>query len=214
MVFSRLFPKLRRLIRREGIRSSSGDMVEVRFALIGLIEGVACTLDGVTKYSDSSGLCYFYGISQGAHAYSIIVPEGMVFVSGYDVFMRPLSATGTTVIEWAPVPGVLWPEDQAWVMQFTLEEIVEPDPFETVYHSTYRGIEIRQYTLSKWYTFTTDMVWTKETLQECYDEIDAYLGPECPMWIQKLWETANKRNLKRVKEYLLKLAERKGCTLT
>lgn len=52
---------------------------------------------------------------------------------------------------------------------------VEPDPFETVYHSTYRGFEIRQYTLSKWYTFTTDMVWVKETLQECYDEIDKYL---------------------------------------
>ncbi len=160
MVFPRLFPKLRRLIRREGILSSS--MVEVRFALISMIEGVACTLDGVTKYSDNSGLCYFYGISQGPHTYSIVVPEGMIFVSGYDVFMRPLYESGTTTIEWAPVPGVDWPEDQAWVMQFTLDEVVV----------------------------------------------------ECPVWMQKSWETATKRDLKRIKEYLLKLAERKGCTLT
>lgn len=54
----------------------------------------------------------------------------------------------------------------------------EPDPWETVYHSTYRGFEIRQYTLGKKYTFTTDTVWVKDTISQCHATIDAYLYVE------------------------------------
>ncbi len=97
-------------------------MVEVRFAFIGSIEGVRCVLDGVTKYSDSGGFCSFFGVSQGAHTYSVS-KTGMVFVSGQDPFGRPLSASGTTTIEWAPVPGIPWPEAQPWLMLITLEAI-------------------------------------------------------------------------------------------
>lgn len=141
--------------------SSSTNMVEVRFGFIDSIEGVKCTLNGDVKYSDSGGFCSFFGISQGAHTYSV-EKEGMYVVEGEDPFRKPLEASGTTVIEWALVPGEPWPEAYPWYMQFTLSEVVV----------------------------------------------------ECPMWMQKSWEIADKRDLKRVKEYLLKLAERKGCTLT
>jgi len=97
-------------------------MVEVRFVCITSVGGVRCTLDGVTKYSNSSGFAYFYSISQGAHAYSIVPPEGMRFVSGHDHFGRPLYESGITTIEWAPIPGIPWPEDLPWVMAFTFEE--------------------------------------------------------------------------------------------
>jgi len=98
-------------------------MVEVRFACISSVAGVKCTLDGATKYSDSSGLASFYGISQGAHSYSIKAPEGMMFVSGDDVFGRPLYESGITVIEWLPYPEIPWPENQPWMLKFVFEEI-------------------------------------------------------------------------------------------
>ena len=98
-------------------------MVEVRFAFIGSIEGVKCVLDGVTKYSDSGGFCRFFGISQGAHTYSVS-KDGYTFIEGQDPFNRPLYESGTTTIEWAPVPGIPWPEDQPWLMLITLEEEV------------------------------------------------------------------------------------------
>lgn len=98
-------------------------MVEVRFACIPTVEGVRCTLDGVTKYSDSSGLCYFYNIAQGEHTYSIEPPEGTMFISGEDFFGRPFAKSGTTVIEWALVPDTPWPEDQPWMMIFNFVEI-------------------------------------------------------------------------------------------
>ena len=96
-------------------------MVDVTFACIPIVEGVRCTLDGVTKYS-VNGLCYFYGISQGPHAYSIVAPEGMDFISGQDPFGRPLYESGTTTIEWILIPGQPWPEDIPWTMAFTFEE--------------------------------------------------------------------------------------------
>ena len=96
-------------------------MVEVRFACISTVEGVRCTLDGATKYSDSSGLCYFHGISQGSHTYSV-GKEGFSLVEGHDPFGRPLYESGVTVIEWALIPGTPWPEDQPWLMAFTFEE--------------------------------------------------------------------------------------------
>ena len=98
-------------------------MVEVRFACISSVAGVKCTLDGATKYSDSSGLASFFGISQGAHSYSIVAPEGWGLVSGEDVFGRPLYESGTTIIEWLPYPEIPWPEDQPWMMKFVFEEI-------------------------------------------------------------------------------------------
>lgn len=97
-------------------------MVTVVFACIPQLEGVRCTLDGVTQYSPSSGLVYFYDISQGAHSYSVTPPSGWQFVSGHDNFMRPLYESGTTVIEWAPEPETPWPEDQLWNLNFTFEE--------------------------------------------------------------------------------------------
>lgn len=97
-------------------------MVEVRFAFIGSLQSVRCVLDGVTKYSDSGGFCSFFGVSQGAHTYSVS-KEGYTFIEGQDPFGRPLSASGTTVIEWAPVPGIPWPEAQPWLMLITLEAI-------------------------------------------------------------------------------------------
>ncbi len=95
-------------------------MVEVRFSFIGSIEGVKCTLDGEVKYSDASGFCSFFDISQGAHTYSVS-KTGMHIVAGQDPFGRPLGDAGTTVIEWAPVPGTPWPEDQLWWMTLTFE---------------------------------------------------------------------------------------------
>ena len=95
-------------------------MVEVRFAFIGSIEGVKCTLDGEVKYSDAGGFCSFFDISQGAHTYSVS-KTGMHVVAGQDPFGNPLGAAGTTVIEMAPVPGTPWPEDQPWLMLITLE---------------------------------------------------------------------------------------------
>jgi len=101
-------------------------MVEVRFVCIPGVPGVKCTLDGVVKYSDAPGFCSFFGISQGAHSYSVTPPSGMRFVSGEDAFKRPLGASGTTVIEWALVPGVPWPEDQPWMMLFSFEAGAPP----------------------------------------------------------------------------------------
>lgn len=98
-------------------------MVEVRFACIPSVEGVKCTLNGATKYSDSSGLASFYGISQGEHSYSIEIPEGWSFVSGDDVFGRPLYESGITVIEYVPYPPIPWPESQPWILKFVFEEI-------------------------------------------------------------------------------------------
>ena len=99
-------------------------MVEVRFAFIGSLEGVKCTLDGEVKYSDAGGFCSFFDIAQGPHTYSVY-KAGMHVVAGQDPFGRPLGAAGTTVIEWAPVPGTPWPEDQPWLMLITLEEGAE-----------------------------------------------------------------------------------------
>ncbi|MBA7595643.1 hypothetical protein ES703_02608 [subsurface metagenome] len=101
-------------------------MVEVRFACIPGVSGVKCVLDGVTKYSDSTGIASFFGISQGAHSYSVEAPDGMVFVSGEDYFGRPLYESGTTTIEWVPIPGYPWPEANPWMMMFNFEEGEEP----------------------------------------------------------------------------------------
>lgn len=95
-------------------------MVEVRFVCIPSVEGVKCTLDGVVKYS-VAGFASFFDVAQGEHTYSVEPPEGMRLVSGEDPFGRPLYDSGTTVIEWALIPGTPWPEDQAWIMAFTFE---------------------------------------------------------------------------------------------
>ena len=105
-------------------------MVEVRFAFIGSLEGVKCTLDGEVKYSDAGGFCSFFGVTQGEHTYSVEAPEGVKLVSGEDPFGRPLDESGTTVIEWALVPGTPWPEDEPWYMTFTLEVEVIEEPTE------------------------------------------------------------------------------------
>ena len=97
-------------------------MVTVVFGCITMLQGVKCVLDGVTKYSDSSGLCYFYDISQGAHDYSVEAPDGWVFVSGHDNFMRPLYESGITIIENPLIPEMPYPEDQLWNLNFTFEE--------------------------------------------------------------------------------------------
>jgi len=83
------------------------------------------------KYSDSSGLASFFGISRGSHSYSIVAPEGWNFVSGEDYFDRPLYESGTTVIEWVPYPEIPWPEDQPWMMLFNFEEITVGIPTTT-----------------------------------------------------------------------------------
>jgi len=101
-------------------------MVEVRFACIPGVPRVKCTLDGAVKHSDEIGICSFFGVSQGAHSYSIVAPEGWSFVSGEDVFGRPLYESGTTVIEWAPYPEIPWPEDQPWMMMMNFEEVDTP----------------------------------------------------------------------------------------
>jgi len=108
-------------------------VVEVRFACISSVPGVKCTLDGVVKYSDEIGICSFFGVSQGAHSYSIVAPEGWSYVSGDDVFGRPLYESGTTVIEWLPYPEIPWPEDQPWMMKFVFEEIAEAKGTIVVY---------------------------------------------------------------------------------
>ena len=95
-------------------------MVEVRFACMPSVEGVRCSLDGEVKYSDALGLCSFFGVSQGEHSYGVEA-GGMYVASGEDAFGRPLGAGGTTVIEWALVPGTPWPEDQPWMMYFNFE---------------------------------------------------------------------------------------------
>lgn len=105
-------------------------MVEVRFACIPGVGGVKCTLDGVVKYSDSTGIASFFGVSQGAHSYSIEAPRDMVLVSGEDPFGRPLYDSGTTVIEWALLPGTPWPEANPWMMMFTFAEEEEVPPEE------------------------------------------------------------------------------------
>jgi len=101
-------------------------MVEVRFACIPSVAGVKCTLDGIMKLSDEIGIASFFDISQGAHTYSVEAPEGWVFVSGEDYFKRPLFKSGTTVIEWVPIPGIPWPEDQPWMMLLNFEVGEEP----------------------------------------------------------------------------------------
>ncbi len=73
------------------------------------------------KYSNSTGIASFFGIAQGSHSYSVVPPEGMRLVSGEDPFKRPLGTSGTTIIEWLPLPGTPWPEDQPWLMAFTFE---------------------------------------------------------------------------------------------
>ncbi len=98
-------------------------MVEVRFVCIPSVKGVRCTLDGVTKYSDSSGLCYFYDIAQGAHTFSIEPPKGMMFLTGEDAFGRPFAKSGTTIIEWFLIPGEPWPETEPWLMMFNFVEV-------------------------------------------------------------------------------------------
>jgi len=100
-------------------------VVEVRFACIPSVAGVKCTLDGAVKYSDSLGLASFFGISQGAHTYSVEAPAGWKFDYGEGVFGDPIPQSGTTVIEWAELPGTPWPEDQPWMMKFIfIEEAV------------------------------------------------------------------------------------------
>ena len=98
-------------------------MVEVTFACIPEVEGVRCTLDGVTVLSDSSGIAYFYDIAQGDHTYSIEPPKGIMLLTGEDPFKRPLLKSGTTTIEWVLIPGQPWPEDLPWTMAFTFAEI-------------------------------------------------------------------------------------------
>ncbi len=105
-------------------------MVEVRFACIPSVEGVKCTLAGTTQYSNESGIASFTGISQGAHSYSVKAPDGMVFISGYDTFDRPLYARGTTIIEWVPLPGTPWPEDQPWMLMFNFKDAIVIPPIE------------------------------------------------------------------------------------
>lgn len=95
-------------------------MVEVRFAFIGSVEGVKCTLDGEVKYSNAMGLCSFFGVTQGEHTYSV-EKEGMYVLEGEDPFSRPLGDTGTTVIEWISGPVDEWPETSPWLMWFILE---------------------------------------------------------------------------------------------
>ena len=96
-------------------------MVEVRFACIPSVAGVKCTLDGAVQYSDEIGIASFFDVAQGEHTYSVEPPEGMRLVSGEDPFGRPLYESGTTVIEWALLPGTPWPEDTPWLMGFTFE---------------------------------------------------------------------------------------------
>ena len=103
-------------------------MVEVRFACIPGVGGVECTLDGVTQVSNASGIASFTGISQGAHGYSVKAPPGWVLVSGEDPFKRPLFQSGTTNIEWVPIPGQPWPEQNPWMMMFNFKEGTTPPP--------------------------------------------------------------------------------------
>lgn len=105
-------------------------MVEVRFACIPSVEGVKCNLDGVIQYSNESGIASFLGVSQGLHSYSVEAPKGMMFISGYDVFDRPLYQRGTTFIEWVPIPGTPWPEDQPWMMMLNFKEAIIIPPIE------------------------------------------------------------------------------------
>ncbi len=101
-------------------------MVEVRFACIPGLGGVACTLNGVTKVSDESGIASFFDISQGKHSYSVKSPSGWVFKNGHDPFDRPLFRNGTTTIENAQIPGNPWPEQHPWLMAMVFEEGTEP----------------------------------------------------------------------------------------
>ncbi|HEB28618.1 MAG TPA: hypothetical protein ENI05_12735 [Porticoccus sp.] len=103
-------------------------MVEVRFACIPSVAGVECSLDGAVQFSNESGIASFMGISQGAHSYSVKAPAGWVFVSGEDTFKRPLPSSGTTIIEWLPIPGQPWPEANPWMMMFTFKEGIAPEP--------------------------------------------------------------------------------------
>ena len=99
-------------------------MVEVRFASVeGVEAGIKCTLDSVVKYTDEAGLCSFFGISQGAHSYSVEAPAGWKFDYGYDYFNSPLSESGITVIEWVPYPDIPFPESEPWMMKFGFKEI-------------------------------------------------------------------------------------------
>ncbi len=101
-------------------------MVEVRFVCIPSVAGVRCTIDGITKLSDESGIASFFNIAQGIHTYSVEAPSGWHFVSGEDVFGRPLTKSGTTTIEWVEISGTPWPENQPWMMLINFEEGEEP----------------------------------------------------------------------------------------
>ena len=95
-------------------------MVEVRFACIPSLGGVACTIDGITKISNEIGIASFFDISKGKHTYSVKSPSGWVFKNGNDPFNRPLFRSGTTTIEDS------YPENQPWLMAMTFEEGTEP----------------------------------------------------------------------------------------
>lgn len=100
---------------------------EVRFACIPVVEGVKCTLDGETKYSDEIGVCRFFNIPAGPHTYSVY-KEDMYVVKGEDPWRRPLPASGTTVIEVPDVPEAEWPQDTPWLLAFTFAEVPEVPP--------------------------------------------------------------------------------------
>ena len=103
-------------------------MVEVRFASVAGVEaGIKCTLDGVVKYTDEAGLCSFFGVSQGAHSYSVEAPAGWRFDYGLDYFNSPLARSGTTVIEWVPYPDIPFPETEPWMMKLGFEVGEEPE---------------------------------------------------------------------------------------
>ena len=95
-------------------------MVEVRFACIPSLGGVACTIDGITKISNEIGIASFFDISKGKHTYSVKSPSGWVFKNGNDPFNRPLFRSGTTTIEDS------YPENQPWLMAMTFEEGTDP----------------------------------------------------------------------------------------
>lgn len=103
------------------------NQVEVRFVVLADgtgLHGAEVTIDGVKKLTDK-GLASFYNIEQGDHSYSIVVPPGLSLVTSGDPFNRPLTESGTTTIEWAPVPDVPWPSEHPWLMYF--EYVSTPD---------------------------------------------------------------------------------------
>lgn len=98
------------------------------------------------------------------------------------------TTTGVISVSYGGVTFESKIQQDVWEWMYTQvgkpgEDPPSGDSFETVYHSTYRGFEISKYTLSGMYAFTTDMVWAKNTIQQCYDTIDAFLfvGPLEPI---------------------------------